>query len=433
MAGIGFSAGRANDGRGPSPTRTEGCPSAWTAAASSPKHSEYEGGGLRWKPPAGAGSADSQARIAASAAVVSGAARARRSDVGEAGRGPASGSSAAASVPAAWPAGTPSRVALTSTSRGMNAARKGWAAACSANDMELAAWHDSSTTPLGCARAVMAAPPVVAAPPVMAARAGARCVVMSSSFVDDAKPLGACAFRAAGREPRWELPLAASWEAAPDSATPSSSARGAAQLSTASSSRRGRRSWAASGRGLAAAASLTCARSADRRGLTSSTAAADRAAGCADARAGGGGAQAGLRAGRPGGGSRPQVRRRILASAAAAAAAAAVAGALAFCSAVAKTRSNSLSAAAAEGRRGLCTSRARCARSPASSFCSSDIIWECASSSRTLSSACSPRARARSSPTSASSCRRRSRSAVPACTVAARWPAATAPLCASVW
>eukprot|EP00964_Phaeocystis_antarctica_P004355 scaffold2364_cov51-Phaeocystis_antarctica.AAC.2 len=185
MAGIGFSEGRANDGRGPSPMRTEGCPSAWAAAASSPKHSEYEGGGLRRKPSAGAGSADSQARIAASAAVVSGAARARRADVGEAGRAPASVSDAPASAPAACPARTPSRVACTSTSRGMNAARKGWAAACSASDMELAAWHDSSTTPLGCARAVMAAPPP------MALRVGARCVVMSSSFVDDAKPLAA--------------------------------------------------------------------------------------------------------------------------------------------------------------------------------------------------------------------------------------------------
>eukprot|EP00964_Phaeocystis_antarctica_P004354 scaffold2364_cov51-Phaeocystis_antarctica.AAC.1 len=181
-----------------------------------------------------------------------------------------------------------------------------------------------------------------------------------------------------------------------------------------------------------AAGSLTCARSADRRGVTSSTVAADRAAGCVGARAGGG-AQAGLRAGRPGAGSRPEVRRMTLAAAAAAAAAAGAVGTLACCSADAKTRSNSLSAAAAEGRRGRCTSRARCARSPASSFCSSDIIWECASSSRTLSSACSPRARARSCPTSATSCRRRSRSTVPACTVAARWAAATAPPGPSVW
>ena len=78
-------------------------------------------------------------------------------------------------------------------------------AACSANDMAPAVCQVSSTAPLGCARAVMAAAAAVAAaavgaalPPVaaaaaraMAARAGARCVGMSSSFVDAAESLGA--------------------------------------------------------------------------------------------------------------------------------------------------------------------------------------------------------------------------------------------------
>jgi len=105
--------------------------------------------------------------------------------------------------------------------------------------MALEAWHVSSTAPLDCARAVMAAaPPAVAAaaalvaalavaaaavvaalpavaaaaPRAIAARAGARCVGMSSSLVDAAEgfTLGAwSAFFAAGREPCWAVRAAA--------------------------------------------------------------------------------------------------------------------------------------------------------------------------------------------------------------------------------